>query len=48
MTELNDVFKNSMSNSWSKQAYLYGLDYGCITCKNDDNMFERVEIVESI
>ena len=47
LTKLNDNFLNSMSNSWSKQAYLQGFEYKYITLKTV-NMIEHMDIVESI
>ena len=37
-----------MSNIWSKQAYVKGFYYEYITSKIALNMFERMEIIESI
>ena len=37
-----------MSNSWSKHAYVQGFDFESITFKRVVNMFERMEIAESI
>ena len=37
-----------MPNSWSKQAYIQGLDCESITFNKSVNMFERMEIAESI
>ena len=48
VTELNNILLNSMSNSWSKQAYVQGFDYETYSFKNDVNMFKRTEIDESI
>ena len=48
VTELNDIFLNSTSNSWSKKAYVWGFDWESILLKNAANMFERMEIVEYI
>ena len=33
-TELNEILKNSMPNSWSKQAYVQGFDCEYILLKN--------------
>ena len=48
MTELNRKFLSTMPNSWSKQAYVQGFDYESITFKKSVNMFEQMEIAESI
>ena len=37
-----------MPNIWSKQAYVQGFDFESITFKKSVNMFERMEISESI
>ena len=37
-----------MPNSWYRQAYVQGFDCECITFKKSVNMFERMEIAESI
>ena len=47
-TELNEIFLNSMPNGWYKQAYVQGFDCESITFKKALNMFERMEISESI
>ena len=48
VTELNEILLNSMSNSWSRHAYVqvFGCQY--ITFKKAFNIFERMEIYESI
>ena len=48
VTKLNKILLNSMPNIWSKQAYVQGFDYESITFKKDANMFERMNISESI
>ena len=48
VTELNEILLNSMPNIWSKQACVQGFDCESITLKKDDNMFEHMEIAESI
>ena len=48
VTELNEILLNSMPTSWSKQAYVKGFDFECITSKNTVNMFECMEITDSI
>ena len=45
---MNGIFLNSMPNSWSKQAYVQGFYCESITFKKAVNMFEHMEIVESI
>ena len=47
VTELKEILPNSMSNSWSRQAYVQGFDCEFITLKKAVNMFERMEISES-
>ena len=47
-TELNEILLNIMPNSCSKQAYVQGFYCGTIYFKKDVNMFERMEITESI
>ena len=37
-----------MHNIWSKQAYVQGFDCESITFEKDVNMFDRMEISESI
>ena len=48
VTKLNEILLNSMPNSWSKQAYVQGFDCESITFKKSINMFEHMEITESI
>ena len=48
VTKSNETLLNSMLNSWSKQAYVQGFDCKSITFKKDVNIFERMEISESI
>ena len=48
VTELNDIPLKSMHNSWYKQAYVQGFDCESISFKKYVNMFERMEIAESI
>ena len=48
VTELNEILLNSMSNSWSKQAYVQGFDCESISFKKFVNMFERMGISENI
>ena len=45
---MNDILLNSMTNSCSKQSYVQVFDYKSISFKTYVNMFERMEIVESI
>ena len=40
VTELNKILLNIMNTSWSKQAYIQGLDCKSISFKKDINMFE--------
>ena len=47
MTELNDIFLNSMPNSLIKQVYMKGFDCKYIS-KKTLNMFEYMEITEYI
>ena len=47
VTELNDIFLNSMPNSWIKQVYVQGFDCEYITLKTV-SMFERTDIAEFI
>ena len=37
-----------MPNSWNKHAYVQGFDWNFINSKEYDNMFECMEIAESI
>ena len=46
--ELIEVLSISMPNIWSKQAYLKIFDCESITLNDFDNMFECMDIVESI
>ena len=48
LTELNENILNGMPNSWSKQACVQGFYYGSILFKKAVNMFESMEIAESI
>ena len=48
VTELNEILLKSMPNSWSKHAYVQGFYGEYITFKKSVNMFERMEITESI
>ena len=48
VTGLNEILLNSMTNSWSKQAYVHDFDCETIFPKKAVNMFERMEIAESI
>ena len=40
VTELNDIFENIMTNSWSKKAYVQGFYCESISLKKAVNMFE--------
>ena len=48
LTEFNESLLNSMPNSWSKKAYVQGFDCKYITFKKSVNMFECMDIAESI
>ena len=48
VTELNEIFINSMLNSWSKVAYVQGFECEYITFKKLVSMFEWTEIADSI
>ena len=48
MTELNEILLKSMPNSWSKQAYVQVFDWEYITLKKSVNLFELMDIAESI
>ena len=48
VTDLNGNLLNSMPNSWSKQAYVQVFECDYINFKNKVNMFEHMEIGESI
>ena len=48
VTELNENLLNNIPNIWSKQGYVQGFDYDMISLKKTVNMFERMEIAESI
>ena len=44
--ELNKILLQSLSNEWTKQAYLQGWDLEVIIYKDTCKMFERMEIAE--
>ena len=46
--ELNEILLNSMTNIWSKQAYVQGFGCESISFKKSVNMFEGMEISETI
>ena len=46
--ELNEILFNRMPNNWSKQAYVQGFYCESISFKKSFNMFELMEISESI
>ena len=48
VTKLNKILISSIPNIWSKRAYVEGFDCESITFKKAVNMFERMEIFESI
>ena len=48
VTELNEILLNCLPNSCSNQVYVQGFYCKSITLKKSSNMFERMEITESI
>ena len=48
ITELNEILLNSIPNSWSKKAYVQDFGWDSIALNKSFNMFERMEIAESI
>ena len=48
VTELNEIILNIMPNSWSKKAYVQGFYGESTTLKKAINIFEGMEISESI
>ena len=48
MTKLNEILLGSTPNSWSKKEYLQAFDCESINFKAAVNMFELVEISQSI
>ena len=46
--ELDEILFHSMPNIWIRQAYVQGFDCESITSKISVNMFEHMEIAESI
>ena len=48
MRDLDEILLKSMPNRWSNQAYMQGSDCKYITLKASINMFELMEISESI
>ena len=48
VTEFNEIILNRTPNSWSKQAYVQGFDCESILFKKAVNVFDRMEIAESI
>ena len=46
--ELNKILLQSLSNEWTKQAYLQGWDLEVIIYKDTCKMFERMEIAEQV
>ena len=48
VTELNENILNSMNNSWYKKSYIQELDCEYILLKKAANMFDPMEITESI
>ena len=47
-TEFNNILLKSMSNIWSKQASVQVFDFKTFTLKKYVNMFEHIEISETI
>ena len=48
VTEIDEIFLNSMLNIWSRQAYVQGFDFESITFEKSVSMFECMEIAEFI
>ena len=48
VTDLNEVFLNSMPNIWINWAYVQVFYCGSITFKKAVNIFERMEIAKFI
>ena len=48
VTDINEILLNSMPNRWSKQAHVQRFDCDYINFKKDTNMFEYMDIAESI
>ena len=48
VTEIHEILLNSIPSSWYKQAYIQDFDCESITFKKAVNMFESMEIDESI
>ena len=48
VTELNEIILNRITKSWSKQDHAQGFCYKSISFKKAVNMFEGIEISESI
>ena len=48
VTDLNEILHNSIPGSCSKQVYVQGFECESITFKKSVNMFEHMEISESI
>ena len=48
VTELNEILLNSMPNIWSNQSYVQVFDCEYISFKKYVNMFEQMDIAESI
>ena len=47
-TEPNEIILKSMSNGWSKQAYVQAFYCETISYKKSVNMFERIEIADTV
>ena len=48
VNELNEIILNIMHNIWSKQVCVQGFDWKSILFEQYVNMFEHIEISESI
>ena len=48
ITKLNDILLNSIPDSWSNKVYVHIFDFEYTGFKRDVNMFECMEISESI
>ena len=45
---MSKIILNSMPNGWRNQTYVRGFDYEFINFKTSKNMFEHMEISETI
>ena len=48
VAKINEILLNSMPNSWSKQAHVQGFYCKSVNFKKDINIFECMDISESI